>query len=112
MPPGFPDFGSRRRLLDAGPIALQGRAWSGRGDVVRVEVSTDGGARWRDAVLERSLGRYAWARWTSAWVATPGQHELCVRATDDSGATQPLAPPWNAQGMANNAVQRVAVHVR
>jgi DMSO/TMAO reductase YedYZ molybdopterin-dependent catalytic subunit len=112
VPPGFPDFGSRRRVLDAGPVELQGRAWSGRGTVVRVEVSTDGGELWRDAVLEPALGGYAWARWTATWLASAGRHELCVRATDDSGATQPVDPPWNAQGMANNAVQRLPVHVR
>lgn len=112
VPPGFPDFGSRRRVLDAGAVTVEGRAWSGRGAVVRVELSTDGGASWQDAALEPALGPHAWARWTARWDAGPGQHELCVRATDDSGQTQPVDQPWNAQGMANNAVQRVPVHVR
>ncbi|MDT7546747.1 MAG: hypothetical protein QOE99_2857 [Actinomycetota bacterium] len=112
VPPGFPDFGSRRRILDAGRVELQGRAWSGRGRVVRVEVSTDGGDGWQDAELTPALGEYAWARWTTVWDAPVGQHELCVRATDDSGARQPLGGTWNAQGMANNAVQRVPVLVR
>ena len=112
VPPGFPDFGSRRRIVEADPVGLSGRAWSGRGAVTKVEVSYDGGDSWVGADLEPALGRYAWARWTATWHATPGDHELCVRATDDTGATQPTAPAWNAQGMANNAVQRVGVHVR
>lgn len=112
VPPGFPDFGSRRRVVDAGPVRLQGRAWSGRGAVQRVEVSTDDGRTWSAAELEPALGAHAWARWTCTWSARPGDHVLSVRASDSSGATQPPVPPWNVQGMANNAVQRVPVHVR
>jgi DMSO/TMAO reductase YedYZ molybdopterin-dependent catalytic subunit len=112
VPPGFPDFGSRRRVVDAGPVPLQGRAWSGRGPVTQVEVSADGGATWSAATLEPPLGAFAWARWTCTWDAVPGDHELWVRAGDGSGRTQPVDPPWNTQGMGNNAVQRVAVHVR
>jgi DMSO/TMAO reductase YedYZ molybdopterin-dependent catalytic subunit len=112
VPPGFPDFGSRRRVVDAGPVVLEGRAWSGGGPVTRVEVSADGGAGWYDAALEPALGPHAWARWTAPWHAEPGEHELCVRATDATGATQPLEQPWNAQGMGSNGVQRVPVQVR
>ncbi|MDQ4038149.1 MAG: sulfite oxidase [Actinomycetota bacterium] len=111
-PPGFPDFGSRRRIVEAGSVALSGRAWSGRAPITRVDVSPDGGSTWQDTVLEPALGRYAWARWSTRWQATPGDHELCVRATDATGESQPLEPPWNAAGVANNAVQRVFVHAR
>jgi sulfane dehydrogenase subunit SoxC len=112
IPPGFPDFGSRGRIVDAGTVPLTGRAWSGRGAVTRVEVSYDGGGTWMAARLEPALGPYAWARWTASWEARPGDYLLCVRATDDTGQTQPTAPAWNTQGMANNGVQRVPVHVR
>jgi len=37
---------------------------------------------------------------------------LCCRATDATGATQPLEPPWNVGGYANNAVQRISALVR
>jgi hypothetical protein len=43
--------------------------------------------------------------------AGPGEHELCVRAHDETGRSQPVEPPWNVGGYANNAVQRVAVTV-
>jgi hypothetical protein len=33
------------------------------------------------------------------------------RATDTAGNVQPLEPPWNVGGYANNAVQRVPVTV-
>ncbi len=29
IPPGFPDFMSRRRVVRPGPVLLEGRAWSG-----------------------------------------------------------------------------------
>ena len=57
------------------------------------------------------LGPYAWAGWHHAWEAEPGEYELCCRATDAAGDTQPLQPEWNVGGYANNAVQRVPVTV-
>jgi Mo-co oxidoreductase dimerisation domain len=46
------------------------------------------------------------------WGASPGERILCCRATDSTGATQPLEPEWNVGGYANNAVQRVSILVR
>ncbi|MDT7536547.1 MAG: hypothetical protein QOI82_132 [Actinomycetota bacterium] len=112
IPPGFPDFGSRGRIVDAGQVEIDGRAWSGRGAVTKVEISYDGGVTWSATQVQPALGQYAWARWTATWDAEPGDHVLCVRATDDTGETQPTEPAWNAQGMANNGIQRVPVHVR
>jgi hypothetical protein len=36
---------------------------------------------------------------------------ISSRATDAAGNTQPLEPPWNLKGYANNAVERVPVLV-
>jgi sulfane dehydrogenase subunit SoxC len=112
VPPGIPDFLTRTRFLELGPCTLAGRAWSGWGPVERVEVSVDGGESWTDADLEKPLSDFAWRGWTYAWNAEPGEHELCSRATDATGRTQPLAPEWNFDGFCNNAVQRVRVVVR
>ncbi|MDQ4018644.1 MAG: sulfite oxidase, partial [Actinomycetota bacterium] len=49
VPPGIPDFHTRRRYVPPGPCTLDGRAWSGFASIVRVEVSGDGGATWEDA---------------------------------------------------------------
>ena len=112
VPPGMPEFLTRERILRPGEHVLEGRAWSGAGTVTAVEVSTDGGETWAEAELEDdALGRWAWRRWTFRWDARAGEHELCCRARDDAGNTQPLAPPWNLGGYANNAVQRVPVIV-
>jgi DMSO/TMAO reductase YedYZ molybdopterin-dependent catalytic subunit len=112
VPPGFPDFLSRSRVVRPGRCLLEGRAWSGRAPVVQVEVSTDGGTTWDAADLEPADPRhpYAWRRFTYGWDATPGSYELCARASDAEGG-QPLEQPWNRQGMANNLVQRIGVVV-
>jgi sulfane dehydrogenase subunit SoxC len=113
IPPGIPDFMTRRRLVDAGDHVLRGRAWSGWGPVERVDVSTDGGATWADAELGEPRSPYAWTPWKFGWDAsTPGSFELCPRATDAVGNIQPLEQPWNLHGFANNMVQRVPVEVR
>jgi DMSO/TMAO reductase YedYZ molybdopterin-dependent catalytic subunit len=111
VPPGIPDFATRGRLLEPGTVTLTGRAWAGRDEVVRVEVSTDGGDKWNAAILDGPVGPYAWRGWRFDWVAEPGRHTLVVRATDSAGNTQPLEQPWNAHGMGNNIAQRVTVLV-
>jgi DMSO/TMAO reductase YedYZ molybdopterin-dependent catalytic subunit len=112
-PPGWPDFMTRERFVPAGPVTLSGRAWSGRAPVTRVEVSTDGGARWAEAELAPAdpVHPFAWRAWSCTWAAEPGSTELLVRATDEAGGTQPVEQEWNRQGMANNLVQRVPVTV-
>jgi DMSO/TMAO reductase YedYZ molybdopterin-dependent catalytic subunit len=110
-PPGVPDFMTRRRFVAPGTCLLEGRAWSGWGEISRVEVSADGGAGWGDAQLGDAPGPHAWRAWSYRWPAAPGEHELLCRATDAAGNVQPLEPSWNVGGYANNAVQRLAVTV-
>ena len=112
VPPGIPEFLSRSRVLEAGPCELRGRAWCGESEIVAVEVSVDGGMTWTEAELgDDLLGRWAWRGWRFVWQAEPGEYELCSRARDAAGSTQPLQPPWNLGGYMNNAVQRVPVTV-
>jgi DMSO/TMAO reductase YedYZ molybdopterin-dependent catalytic subunit len=112
IPPGIPDFLTRTRYLSLGRHEVRGRAWSGWGPIRRVEMSTDGGRRWADAQIGQTTSLYAWCEWTFEWdAATPGQYELCSRATDAAGNTQPLDQAWTTEGVCNNAVQRVRVIV-
>jgi DMSO/TMAO reductase YedYZ molybdopterin-dependent catalytic subunit len=111
IPPGVPDFLTRVRHLEPGPVTLRGRAWSGHGSIEAVEVSTDGGSTFNAAVLEPPLGPNAWRGWSFDWDAESGEHLLSSRASDSAGNTQPLDPHWNLKGFANNAVQRIAVLV-
>ena len=113
VPPGITDFPGRQRYAEAGHHLLTGRAWSGWGNVVRVEVSDDAGTTWSDAELGPEPGSpSSWRSWTFDWHATPGEHELLVRATDEAGNVQPAEAPWNYGGFMNNQSQRVAVVVR
>ena len=110
VPPGVPDWSSRKRLLDAGPVRLVGRAWSGGGTAIKhVEVLLDN--QWQPASLTDQTGAYAWQQWSINWMATSGHHTLRCRATDALGNVQPLEPPWDVSGFANNAAQKVEVFV-
>jgi DMSO/TMAO reductase YedYZ molybdopterin-dependent catalytic subunit len=112
VPPGYPEFPTRRRIVSAEPQMLEGRAWSGVGELESVAVSTDGGETWDTAELEDDVGSpWAWQRWLHPWSPTPGEYELCCRARDAAGNEQPLEPSWNLGGYVNNAVQRVPVTV-
>ncbi len=112
VPPGIPDFFTRRRIVPPGPVLLTGRAWSGRAPVERVEVSIDGGATWAPATLDPpALGPWAWRSWSFEWrPAGPGEVALACRAIDVVGATD--APTWSVGGYANPAPHRVEVTVQ
>ncbi|MEN8655854.1 sulfite oxidase [Streptomyces sp. 21So2-11] len=110
IPPGFPDFMSRTRVVRPGRVLLEGRAWSGYAPVTTVEVSTDGGRSWSAATLASPDEHgWAWRQWQASWTAAPGSHVLSARATDAEGNTQPLAQPWNRGGFGNNLVQQISV---
>jgi sulfane dehydrogenase subunit SoxC len=110
LPPGFPDFLTRRRTVERGPCEIEGRAWAGSAPIVKVEFGVDGA--WSETKLGEPPGPFAWRRWSCAWQATPGDHFLSCRATDADGNAQPLVQPWNWQGMGNNQIQSVPVTVR
>ena len=114
IPPGFPDFLTRQRILDRGRVEMSGRAWSGFGPISKVEFGVDG--HWTAAAIEKPVGPFAWTRWSSPWDTTPGEHLLSCRASDAVGNSQPTDPThqsaWNYQGMGNNLTQTVNVLVR
>jgi DMSO/TMAO reductase YedYZ molybdopterin-dependent catalytic subunit len=92
---------------------VRGVAWTGSGHVTLVELSDDGGTSWRSATLLGTPRPFTWRQWEADWSpARSGPAILLARATDSSGAQQPLQPVWNALGYANNAAvpQRVIVN--
>jgi hypothetical protein len=91
---------------------LRGRAWSGEASITRVEVSTDDGASWRDAVLTGPNEPSAWVSWECPWApTTAGSHVLVTRATDSLGRTQPDEAPDNDDGYLFWAAVRTPVEV-
>jgi sulfite oxidase len=78
-----------------------------------VDVSTDFGASWQRATLEKPKNRYDWQRWTATLkLPSDGYFEIWARATDSKGAMQPHQSGfWNPQGYGGNAMHRIAVLV-
>jgi DMSO/TMAO reductase YedYZ molybdopterin-dependent catalytic subunit len=112
VPPGIPEFLTRRRHVPREGCTVAGRAWSGEAAIERVELSDDGGVTWQDAEVGTAVGRYAWTAWRYHWQPRdPGETTLSCRATDAAGNTQPAEPAWNLGGYRNNAIQRVPVTV-
>ncbi|MGZ5044734.1 MAG: molybdopterin-dependent oxidoreductase, partial [Methylobacter sp.] len=94
------------------PIEIKGVAWDGGHGIARVEVSTDGGSSWHQAVLKRDHGRFSWRQWHLDFEPKhPGQYQIMARATSRSGASQPLEPIPNPSGYHHNAVQKITVKV-
>jgi sulfane dehydrogenase subunit SoxC len=76
-------------LLDKGFYNVSGMAWSGRGKISRVDVSTDGGINWRQARLEAPVLSKAVTRFNIDWVWDGKPAILQSRAVDETGFVQP-----------------------
>lgn len=81
-----PDDGAR---LSDETITIGGVAFAADRGIQRVEVSTDGGASWREAALLPSLGPSTWTFWQFTWRPDRrGAFTLIARATDGTGQVQ------------------------
>lgn len=78
-----------QQLSGAGFYEITGLAWSGRGRITRVEVSTDGGNSWQDAKLNNPVLSKAVTRFRSPWRWNGKQTSLQSRCTDETGYVQP-----------------------
>ncbi|MGJ5050840.1 molybdopterin-dependent oxidoreductase [Bradyrhizobium oligotrophicum] len=95
--------------LKAGRAVLRGIAFDGGTGIKQVAVSTDGGKTWTDAKLGKDLGKYSFREWKLPVKLAAGSHDLKVRATSNSGETQPETPRWNPAGYLRNVVETVRV---
>jgi DMSO/TMAO reductase YedYZ molybdopterin-dependent catalytic subunit len=90
---------------------FQGIAWDGGSGIQSVEVSLDNGANWREAALDRDLGRYAWRHWRFALEPSQaGAFTLMARARARDGSTQSDTLIANPAGYHHNVVQKVEFH--
>jgi DMSO/TMAO reductase YedYZ molybdopterin-dependent catalytic subunit len=101
-------------VLPAGaPYRIFGAAWSGGSDIVRVEVSTNGGKNYALAKLLGNRVANAWRLWEFPWTApSAGRHVLMAKATDAKGRTQPLTRDKDREGYMINQVLPIQVLVR
>jgi hypothetical protein len=97
--------------LKAGRTTLRGIAFDGGKGIKDVAVSTDGGKTWTSAKLGKDLGKYSFREWKLPVKLAAGPNELKVRATSNSGETQPDQPRWNPAGYLRNVVETVRVTV-
>ncbi len=82
--PAYPE-----RLAGAGWWPIGGLAWSGRGRITSVDVSTDGGVTWTAAELLGTAHPRAHTRFQHMWQWDGKAAQLMSRATDETGYVQP-----------------------
>ena len=82
--------------------------------MIKVEVSTDGGATWGDAQLLGEAVPYAWRLWENYW-RTPSEPTACTlmaRATDTGGNVQPMQRDSHRGAYMITHVQPIEIEVR
>ena len=80
--------------MPAGSVTVAGVAWAPTRGIAAVEVQIDD-RPWQRAQLSSELSNETWRQWRYQWTATPGNHQLRVRAIDGTGTRQDPrdAPP-------------------
>jgi DMSO/TMAO reductase YedYZ molybdopterin-dependent catalytic subunit len=105
-------FPLNMQLLSAGIYEINGIAWTGKGEIVKVEISIDGGQTWDICKLDSVSEEYSWVQWNYKWEALrKGEYTILSKATDSKGNEQPLEPMWNRKGYGYNAIDRIKVKV-
>jgi DMSO/TMAO reductase YedYZ molybdopterin-dependent catalytic subunit len=72
-------------------VRVFGAAWTSDGEILKVELSTDGGSTWNEVKLVGEPKPNAWRLWKFDWhtPAKSGKQTLVARASDSRGRTQP-----------------------
>ena len=83
----FPSGG--QTLPVPGLYELTGLAWSGRGRIERVEITTDGGRTWVSAALQEPRLPIALTRFRLPWRFDGQDTRIASRAIDETGYVQP-----------------------
>lgn len=78
-----------QRLANPGYYEITGLAWSGRGRITQVEVSTDGGQTWERAGLQGPIHTKAFVRFRMPWTWDGRETTIASRCQDETGYWQP-----------------------
>ena len=94
-------------------VRVHGAAWTGNGEIVKVELSTDGGSTWSETKLLGESRPNAWRLWEFDW-QTPasGKVTLIARATDSLGRTQSIERDRNRGTYMINHLLPIGVEVK
>jgi sulfane dehydrogenase subunit SoxC len=76
--------------VERGWIEIRGIAWSGRGKVNRVEITTDAGKTWQLAELQAPVLDKAHTAFRFLWNWDGQSTEIMSRLVDETGYTQPF----------------------
>jgi sulfane dehydrogenase subunit SoxC len=82
-------YPSYPQKITNGWIEIRGIAWSGRGKIEKVEVSTDAGKTWQPANLQEPVLSKAHTYFRYLWNWNGGATEILSRTTDETGYIQP-----------------------
>ena len=86
-------------LPEQGWWEIKGLAWSGRGKITGVEVSTDGGRSWTGAEIQGPVLSKSTVRFRHLWNWSGDEALILSRATDETGYVQPTVQElWAARG--------------
>jgi sulfane dehydrogenase subunit SoxC len=92
-------YPSYPQQVEKGWMEIRGIAWSGRGKIDSVLVSTDAGKHWTKAVLQEPVLDKAHTYFRYLWYWDGQTTEIMSRAVDDTGYQQPtLAQLIDARG--------------
>jgi DMSO/TMAO reductase YedYZ molybdopterin-dependent catalytic subunit len=96
-------------VVKAGTVAVAGVAWAQHTGISKVEVQVDQ-QPWTAARLAADASIDTWRQWVYEWQATPGSHDIRVRAYDAKGQVQsPLEAPPAPDGATGIHVVNVRV---
>jgi len=95
------------------PYRVHGAAWTGEGEIARVELSTDGGKSWAAARLLDKPVPFCWRLWEWTWTPNrAGPVTLLSRATDTRGRVQPMTRDADRRNYLISHVLPVMVNVQ
>lgn len=100
------------RLPVGRSVELMGIAFDSGAGLRSVEVSTDGGQRWRAATLGPDLGRFSFREWRmAANFPQRGAGSVMVRAANRAGEVQPATADWNGAGYRRHVIESTPVTI-
>ena len=83
----FPSGG--QELKDKGYYQIRGLAWSGRGKITKVDISTDGGKNWKKAKMTVPVLSQNFTEFTLDWNWDGETTVIMSRSQDETGSVQP-----------------------
>ncbi|WP_257352359.1 sulfite oxidase [Pseudalkalibacillus decolorationis] len=100
-------------VLNTGNHLIEGIAWTGKGYITKVEISTDNGETWlKTNLCQQPKEDYGWSSWVFEWsVSAKGEYSIMTKATDSYNRIQPTTPFWNRKGYGYNGIEIIKVKI-